>query len=61
MTPDQVRELTARLGEAIHAGDDDASGDIAMQLCCGAALNLARIAEALQAPPSSSTPAVPPG
>lgn len=44
MTPDQVREATASLEQAEHAGDDDAAGEIAIRILCGAALNLAIIA-----------------
>lgn len=48
MTPDQVRETAARLQHAVAVGDDDVSGEAALQLCCGAALNLAIIAATLQ-------------
>lgn len=47
MSPDEVRTATADLAAAIARNDDDASAQIAMQLCCGAALNLALIAERL--------------
>lgn len=45
MTPDQVREAIAGIEQAQHAGDDDAAGQIAIRILCGAALNLAIIAQ----------------
>lgn len=50
MTPDQVRDATASLQHAVDSCDDDAAGLIAMQICCGAALNLAVIAQHLTTP-----------
>jgi len=51
--PEEVRALTATFEAAVHTNNDDTCAETAIKLFCGVALNLAVIAERLQAPAAS--------
>jgi hypothetical protein len=50
MKPDQVCEVSASLQKAFDTNDEEGIQSISLQLLCGVALNLARIAERLDPP-----------